>query len=313
MNAPARLHRPAQARALGERLGRLAGRALLREALLTPKPGLVDRANSGAHHDMTLSSFLASARALSPCLPRFFVTGHAHAAAPPALALAALRPIGLSCEIAMLAATGGVNTHKGAIFALGLALGACGRLSARGAALDAETICAEVAAMCRGLVAREMGSAAPTAGVAAFRAYGFAGARGEAEAGFPLVRGLALPALRRALARGASGEEALLRALMALLTCAADTNLLSRGGMEAVVYVRAAARAAAGAADAGALKASLRELDAAFIARRLSPGGSADLLALTWFLHRVDALRAQAADAVVERGTPEALCWPSAP
>lgn len=293
MNAPVFLALHASARAMAERLGRLAARALAREALLTPKPGLVDRANSGAHDDMDLSTFLTSARALAPRLPRFFLEGCAQAAAPPTAALAALRPLGIACERAMLAATGGVNTHKGAIFAFGLTLAACGRLWTRGGALEEQAICAEIAAMCRGLVAREMGAAVPlTAGVSAFRTHGFAGARGEAEAGYPLVRGAALPALRGALARGAGRDEALLIALLALLERAGDTNLLARGGAPAIAYVRAAAAAAPRDAGPAALIEGLTALDRAFIARRLSPGGTADLLALTWFLHRLPAAMA---------------------
>lgn len=285
MNAPAIAAFSPQARAMAARLGHLAARALVREAMLTPKPGLVDRANSGAHRDMDLSTFLDSARALAPRLPRFFLEGCALADAPPRHALAAARPPGLACERAMLTATGGVNTHKGAIFAFGVALTACGRLWSRGAALDAETICAEVAAMCEGIVAREMtGPAAPSAGVAAFRTHGASGARGQAEAGYPLVRERALPALRSARARGAGRDEALLIALLALLDHAADTNLLARGGAQAVAFVRDGAAAIPRDLGRDALVERLAALDRALIARRLSPGGSADLLALTWFL-----------------------------
>lgn len=289
MNAPLRLPLSLEACATADRLGRLAARALAREAMLTPKPGLVDRANSGAHDDMDLSTFLVSARALAPRFPAFFREGCALAAAPPSLALAAARPLGMACERAMSAATDGVNTHKGAIFAFGVTLTACGRLWARGARLDVATICAEVARMCAGLVAREMaGEAAPSAGVAAFRAHGFAGARGEAEAGFPLVRERALPALRAARARGAGRDEALLLALLALLDHAADTNLLARGGPDAIAFVRAGAAAIPRDLSRDALVARLVDLDRALIARRLSPGGSADLLALTWFLDQLE-------------------------
>ena len=274
---------------VARRVGRLAHRALLREALLTPKPGLVDRDNSGAHPDMNVTTFVASARAITPWMAEFFLAGVRGEDLPPRAALALLRPLGLACERAMLAATGGANTHKGAIFAFGLTLGAAGRLFARGAALDCAPICAEIAAMCQNLVAHEMAGprAEDSAGVRAFRAYGFAGARGEAAHGYPLVRLVALPAYERALAEDAGRDEALLIALVHLLERASDTNLLSRGGMEAVLYVRACATEFLRADSGFDVKARLSELNRDFVARNLSPGGSADLLSLTWFFHRL--------------------------
>ena len=264
-------------------------RALLREALLTPKPGLVDRDNSGAHRDMNVTTFVASARAIAPWMEVFFLAGARGEDLPPRAALALLRPLGVACERAMLAATGGANTHKGAIFAFGLALGAAGRLFARGAALDCAAICAEIAVMCQNLVAHEMAGpqAEDSAGVRAFRAYGFAGARGEAARGYPLVRLVALPAYERALAEGVGRDEALLIALLHLFERASDTNLLSRGGMEAVLYVRLRATEFLRAGRGPDLKARLSELNRDFVARNLSPGGSADLLSLMWFFHRL--------------------------
>jgi triphosphoribosyl-dephospho-CoA synthase len=149
--------------------------------------------------------------------------------------------------------------------------------------------------MCHGIVAHEMAGprAADSAGVRAFRAYGFAGARGEAERGYPLVRSVALPAHQRALAEGAGRDEALLIALLHLFERACDTNLLSRGGMEAVLYVRARATEFLRAGSGLDLKARLSELDRAFVARNLSPGGSADLLSLMWFFHRLPVALAQ--------------------
>ena len=223
-----------------KRVGRLAHRALLREALLTPKPGLVDRDNSGAHRDMNVTTFVASARAIAPWMEEFFLAGARGEDLPPRAALALLRPLGVACERAMLAATGGANTHKGAIFAFGLALGAAGRLFARGAALDCAAICAEIAAMCQNLVAHEMAGprAEDSAGVRAFRAYGFAGARGEAARGYPLVRLVALPALRARARRGRRPRRGAAHRVASPLRTRFDTNLLSRGGMEAVLYVR---------------------------------------------------------------------------
>src|SRR5271163_2200354 len=167
-----------QATAAGAIAG-YADRALLAELMLTPKPGLVDRRNCGVHRDMDVHTFLASARAIAPWWPRFVEVGCAseHVAARESLPL--VRPTGVLCEQAMLRATGGVNTHKGAIFSLGLLCFAAGRLLAHGIAVTRERMCSEVAAICVGLVARELKNApkAQMAGERVFFRYGFTGAR----------------------------------------------------------------------------------------------------------------------------------------
>ena len=147
-------------------IGAAAHQALRREAGLTPKPGLVDRRNSGAHRDMDIHTFMHSADAIGAGFTQFVLAGARHAALPAEHILPLVRPLGLQYEQAMFAATGGVNTHKGGIFALGLLCTAAGRLLGRGAALLADALCTEVAAICSGLVERELGNqnAAQTAG-----------------------------------------------------------------------------------------------------------------------------------------------------
>ncbi len=96
-------------------------RALLTEVRLTPKPGLVDIRNAGAHHDMDPASFEASTAVVAPWMEKFFIMGHDTAAIVPEQVLMMLRPVGMACENDMLEVTGGVNTHRGAIFAFGFA------------------------------------------------------------------------------------------------------------------------------------------------------------------------------------------------
>ncbi|ODU58121.1 MAG: hypothetical protein ABT01_01010 [Clostridium sp. SCN 57-10] len=244
-----------------ERLGRLAADALYEEVWATPKPGLVDRANNGAHDDMDYASFLASATVLRPWFVRCAEEGTRHAS--PRAALDALRPVGLAAEREMYEATGGVNTHKGALFSLGLLCAAATRVDARGARAD-------------GLCAREDGAlnARPpqTRGEQMYLAHGVRGVRGEAEAGFPSVLDLALPALCGASDR----NEALVTALLRLMATLTDTNVLGRGGLPAAQSVRARAAVCRTLADASAL-------DEALTHERLSPGGCADLLAVSVF------------------------------
>ncbi|GKX58685.1 triphosphoribosyl-dephospho-CoA synthase CitG [Leminorella grimontii] len=272
----------------GEALGRLSYRAMMEEVLLTPKPGLVDRQNSGSHRDMDSRSFARSARAVADGLPEFVYLGYAQGNVPAAQALPSLRAPGMACERAMYRATGGVNTHKGAVFAFGLLCAAAGRLLARGVPIEAQALCQEVADVCRGMVMRELASVkeARTAGERFYLSYGFTGARGEAESGFATALDYGLPAYRESLRQGWSSERSLHQALLTLMAHNDDTNLVSRGGVEGLRFARNEARALlndGGMAHPQA-KARLAALDDAFIAKNLSPGGSADLLAVTWFL-----------------------------
>ncbi len=278
-------------------VARLAHGALLREVLLTPKPGLVDRRNSGAHRDMGLGTFLASAEALFPWFARFFARGMETSGGPADQVLSRLRPDGIACERAMFAATGGVNTHKGSIFAFGLLCGAAGRRFGQGQPIDRQGVCREVTLMCRRLVEAELDRAgeATTAGEHLFRRFGLTGARGEAASGFATVQSFALPAFLAVEAETGSEQHALFAAFLALLAANADTNLVSRGGLEGLAFVQREARRLLdeGGVRAPYFMAKMAAFDDALINRNLSPGGSADLLAVTWFLARLSVFDKQ--------------------
>ncbi len=281
-----------QAMTIG-RIASYAHRAVLTEVLLTPKPGLVDQRNCGAHRDMDLQTFLASARAILPSWSRFVEIGYACGHIPAGDFLPVARPAGLLCERAMLEATRGVNTHKGAIFSLGLLCSAAGRLFAKGMGLNRERICSEAARICVGLVDLELSRthATNTAGERSFRRYGITGARGEAASGYAMVRTIALPVYDRLRLDGVGEDLALLHVLLHLLAVNFDTNLVSRGGLAGLNYVRDYSgrllREGGVLAPEGLNK--MEAFDDELIARHLSPGGSADLLGVTWFLARFPA------------------------
>lgn len=275
-------------------IGDLACTALSAEIWLSPKPGLVDQRNNGSHSDMTLQTFLDSITAIGPYFAQFALTGLRNADVPAARMLPLLRPIGVLAETAMCQATGNINTHKGGIFALGLLSAAAGRLIARGHACTADSLCSEVAAICQGLVAAELGllSTPRTAGERLYVQYGMAGARGEAESGFATVRQHALPICRVLRQRQVDEERLLLQAMLHLLAHNADTNLVSRGGPEGLAFVQQQARtllAAGGVLQPGGMD-KLCAMDDALIAHHLSPGGCADLIAVTVFLDRAATL-----------------------
>jgi triphosphoribosyl-dephospho-CoA synthase len=229
-----------------------------------------------------------SIAAIAPWFERFFARGLALADMAPRPFMAGLRAEGIACERAMFAATRGVNTHKGGIFSMGLLCAASGRLRGRGARLEACAVSAEVARMTEGIVERELDAACAsrTAGERFYRAHGLPGARGEAQGGFATARRYGIPAYREALSAGAGEERALLEALLALMAHNGDTNVVARGGIEGLAFVQAEARrlAAGPRVTTPERVDQLHRLDRAFVARNLSPGGSADLLAVSWFL-----------------------------
>jgi triphosphoribosyl-dephospho-CoA synthase len=270
-----------------------ADQALKTELMLTPKPGLVDQHNCGAHCDMDIATFRASVQTIAPWWLRFVEIGYACTDAPAGDFLGLVRPAGVGCEQAMLKATRGVNTHKGAIFALGLLCSAAGRLLSRNAGLNRECLCSEVARIGADLVPRELSNTqvANTAGERCFRLYGITGSRGEAASGYAAVRSVALPVYDRSRRDGASEDMALLQTLLHLMAINDDTNLVSRGGLAGLNFVREYSRKLlreGGVLAQDGLK-RMEAFDAELVTRRLSPGGSADLLAVTWFLSRFPA------------------------
>lgn len=272
------------------RVGRLAIRSLYREVALDGKPGLVGPSGNGSHPDMDFTTFMRSLQALRGYFPAIAACGLQRPGFAP------LRALGIAAEADMLAATAAVNTHRGAIFNLGLLCAALGVLQAEGAASSAEAACAVVrrcwgADILAGL--SETGADALLShGLFVARRDGSGGARQEAASGFPAALGVGLPAYRAALAATGDGELAAMQALFALIAELEDTNLLWRGGRAGLDYGRRAA--ADFLAAGGVLAADWREhaagIDRDFVARRLSPGGSADLLGITLFLAELDGL-----------------------
>lgn len=267
----------------------LATQSLIDEVRVTPKPGLVDRNNSGSHTDMDLALFEKSAAALTPYWAECMRIGMESAHLASEETFARLRRAGLSAEQTMLAATGGVNTHKGAIFLLGTLCGAAGRLwTADTPCRDTQTLCAECARMTRAPLSAELSrmdaATSTTAGARLYLQSGMRGARGEIMDGLPGVLTTALPALKNALAHSCDENHAAAIALLHLIARGTDTNMVKRGGADGAAWGARQAKFLLDAAQFPALE-DISALDRAFVARNLSPGGCADLLAVTLFLH----------------------------
>lgn len=260
--------------------------ALSKEVSTTPKPGLVDGNNSGAHKDMDLRHFFASANALRPFFCRFAETGFLTRDLPAEETLKVLRPIGIEAETAMLKATRGVNTHKGAIFSLGLLCAAAGRLSPE--LWQAEHLLAECAAMAQGIIGRELGTVtketAKTFGEKLYAEHGITGIRGQAEAGFPAVLHTGLPVLQEGLKQGLSLNDAGACVLLHLLSVTDDTSLIHRCDRQTQLQLQKKLSAILSDTPYPSTD-TIKELDKEFIEKNLSPGGSADLLAMTYLLY----------------------------
>jgi len=273
---------------LAGRAANCAVRALLHEACISPKPGLVDRFNSGAHRDMDIFTFMDSASALSGYFRDITLAGLISAQTPAEALLPQLRYPGMLAEDAMLAATGGVNTHKGLIFSLGIVCAALGQAHALGGPPDIDALlehCARIAAPALDDLNRP-GSAA-TRGEALNMKYGVTGVRGEAAAGFPAARRWGLPVLKRRLAQGASLNDAGVAALLNLMARVNDTNIIGRSDMNTLQYLQAELkeRLKDDTQASGGLIALASELDERLTAANISPGGCADLLSITLALH----------------------------
>jgi triphosphoribosyl-dephospho-CoA synthase len=269
------------------RIARLAVRSLYQELALYPKPGLVSFRDNGAHVDMNAATFVRSLFSLRGYFVSIIAAGMRDAR------FNELQQLGLAAESRMLCATRGINTHRGAIFTLGFLAAAAGHAVACGIEPSDENLRAIVLEnWSRDLRAIAVTSAAiPTHGRLMAVRHGVAGARGEALLGFPSIFGIALPALRNALARGADTPQALLHTFFVLLAETTDTNVLFRGGVEGLRFIQTQAGELlerGSVFEAGWLQRA-ESLHRRCSAKNLSPGGCADLLAAAWFVHQLQS------------------------
>lgn len=279
-----------------EKISQCAIQALLFEVTASPKPGLVDRFNSGAHKDMDIFTFMSSSAALSnyfyDCsfvtmrqLEELKENGEQYFDL-----FAELRQLGIKAEKNMYAATNGVNTHKGLVFSLGLMASAAtvvfcktGDLS-----LDMADVVEEVKRMTKGLCEKDFANLNSkeilSAGEKLFLNYGIKGIRGEVENGFPAVTEIAYPKLCEYMQdTNFSINNNLVNVLLHLMAVTEDSNILSRHDMNTLKNVKLSAKQALelGGMFTEVGTAYIKHMDRDFIDRNISPGGSADLLAVT--------------------------------
>lgn len=269
--------------------------ALLGEVTATPKPGLVDLDNPGAHDDMDQETFKKSTEAILPHLLSMAETGWNFAGSGEAL-FRTLRPMGAAAEKAMFRATGNVNTHKGIIFSLGTVSAFTLRALKRDHRVKGETILKEVGKTVTPILEEDFRKIDPyhphTHGEVLYIKEGCRGIRGEAMDGFPAVSSIGLPALRELFTEKKGTNEIYIETLLRLMAGVEDTNILSRSDRQTLYYAQQAAQdiLQKGGAFTEEGLAAVWKLNDDFVARHISPGGCADLLILSIFLYHMESL-----------------------
>ncbi|MFR5602248.1 MAG: triphosphoribosyl-dephospho-CoA synthase CitG [Lachnospiraceae bacterium] len=272
-----------------DHLRQLCAQALLSEVETTPKPGLVDLHDNGAHKDMCYQTFRDSTEAIVPYLGQMAETGLSWQGDEEGLFLA-IRPVGIQAEQAMFQATGGVNTHKGLVFSLGIIMAAAGLYYQKHQCFQSE----EILLLCQTMTQRQLeqdfsfaGRREPkTHGEKLYVRYGCKGIRGEAQSGFASIRNISLPWMRHLASRNLEKNTVYLLTLLKLMAQVDDTNVLIRTSPEMLTYVKQEAKRLLDLDIQDEIRltqeVSLMNLD--FIEKNISPGGCADLLAVTIFL-----------------------------
>jgi holo-ACP synthase / triphosphoribosyl-dephospho-CoA synthase len=265
------------------KISSMALKAILYEISLTPKPGLIDKFSNGSHDDMNFLTFIDSTAAIAAYFADIVQKGFSYSPGDPANALPLIRDIGLRMENDMFACTGKVNTQKGLIFLMGIALFACGCHFAEHEKFDAVNFREIVKRICSNITRDELehqNKQEKTHGEIVFDRYAVAGARGEAEKGFPLVFDAGLPELQ---AGKELHDEDLLRAFLSIASRNHDTNILYRKGLDVLEDFKNLSGEILLHFD----RENFGKLMAYCKTENISPGGSADLLALTIFIHFV--------------------------
>ena len=265
-----------------ETISNLAVAALINEAELTPKPGLVDKNSNGSHSDMNIELMLRSANSLRSTF--YNMAKVSYRKHPSETLLNSLAAIGLNGERLMFAATSGVNTHKGAIWSIGL-------LSSAASICDTDNSPGHIAEIAGKLARFKQKSPEnyKTNGTQVKKIYGASGAVGEAQKDFINVIKFALPVVQNERKAKIPENMARLDALMALMANVNDTCILSRGGNEALQIEKNGANKVlqyGGAYTNDGFEELLR-LNKKLINLNVSPGGCADLLAATLFLDSI--------------------------
>ena len=265
-----------------DHLAQQAVKALMYEVSVTPKPGLVDRADNGSHKDMDFYTFINSSTALYAYFKKCALKAVELSDKTPQFLFSNLRYLGLEAENKMYQHTSGVNTHKGAIFSFGLIVAATAYLSENGKNASAESIlnlCADMAQL--SMADFENQNVHKSFGKQVFREHNIKGIRGQAAAGYPAVKA-AFPMLRELLDSGVSVDEAGAKVLLKFISEVQDTNIIKRSDVKTLENVQNKVKDILQSDNS---TDSIQKLNEEFVNLNISPGGCADLLAICFLLY----------------------------
>lgn len=283
------------------RIAEAALLGMLYEISAFPSPGLVSPFSNGAHKDMDYFTFLKSTAAISSVMRDCAIIGITKEEA----LLAKIRKIGLTAEKRMFAVTEGVNTQKGLLFLAGVVCCAAGSCIREGKIVDRKNISDCCKDICKGIVENELhgmkqlkkthSSVKATHlsnGEKLFLNHGALGVRGEAAGGLPTVIETGLPYLEIALKAGLSINDALVNSLIGIMSVLEDTTVLNRAGMEGIRIMHSVAKEALDLGGMNSMegRAFIETMDQKFIQNNISPGGAADLLAVTVMIYELEKI-----------------------
>lgn len=279
------------------KLGEFASEAMLYEVSAYPKPGLVTPNSKGAHRDMDYFTFLSSVSALNFDMYRFAEEGFSNNT--PKEIFNNIRILGVKAEKAMLQKTKNINTHKGMIFLMGISLAATSKNIYEGK--DFSNIKGIIREMTEGIVDNELKNKninygkeekeevdkKLTYGEKLYLKYGIKGVRGEVEQGIPTVFEYALPTYREL--SNMDERERLIHTLICIMAYCEDSTILHRNNIDKLYYVQEKAKhiISLGGVKSKSGKMEIENLDKEFCKNDISPGGCADLLAITVFFSLV--------------------------
>ena len=284
---------------LANHIAALAQRAILYEVSTTPKPGLVDRNNSGSHKDMDFFTFMASSSVLYRGFFQCALEGLCFDEVDNTKLLKKIRVHGIECERSMFESTSGVNTHKGIIFSLGILSAVVGNLYKKYGFKNfpVEVICTEVMKVAKDLTERDFKDVSSkkvlTHGERLYKEFGNKGIRGEVESGFATIQKNAVGIIRDwAINKELSMNDLFLEIIINLMAESEDTNVIIRGGIDSLKSVKSISREFLKLGGIKQFKAreKLEQINEDFIKNNISPGGSADLLAVSIFLGMIEGI-----------------------
>jgi [citrate (pro-3S)-lyase] ligase len=261
-----------------EDIAALAIEALREELSTTPKPGLVDKKDNGAHCDMDFQLMSKSIDTLYPYFIQLAEIGLKYYNSPQEVISKQVRNIGIEAEKEMLKVTGGVNTHRGTIFSMGLCITAIAIIISAQKELSVTEISKTIA-----FIVKDFQRQQDSNGGTVCRKYNIKGALDYAKKGYSEIFSKILPLYQKSIQTETAHNTVNIKTLLYLMTLIDDTNIYHRKGAEVAADIKKAAQDILRNYD----EQKVSELNKTFIRNNISPGGCADMLAMVLFINKI--------------------------